>query len=570
MRGQMRTFNALMARGFDSEAAHRLTQAGYTLNSLKQLNAKQLLDLNIPSELIKILLQEPRPPIPSETLNKVLYESRMTCCVCRDRSQGIIVHHIQEYSSSRSHAEDNLVVLCLNHHGEAHTKRELQLNLTPERLHEFKKRWLKDVKQYDHREAQRANIGYSYQAIKQISDSVHHSIHLQGNLNTPKFNLKVEELPDGRNYLMLLKENTNKIIWQLIQFPLDVGGYPIQCISNDDQLIISNFGGSCLLFYRLKDKKFSLLSLDSYEAGNLALLAEKKKYGKSPVIRKYPPGEIIIVGDKLFVAQIFSEFVLVIDLCSKEIIKRIPVGGEGQLAYSTQNNQVYFASNTLGVFFIIDPNSYQFEAIQYPDSNLNIGSLFSHPESGLLYLGLHRTSQKDTSRLYNEEPLIEANSFIAIYNSFKRKYISQIELAIDDNDRLERCWASSMIYEKSHKLLYIGMLGSPKNIYIIDTNKNKVINFIQLQANRKNKHDYVDSLSLAFYKTYLLSVNRSNYELSVIDQNTMQQLISIPLNGTGNGPRYICVYNDVAYISHWEYDGLIAVNLQEVIDLFLT
>jgi hypothetical protein len=73
-------------------------------------------------------------------VNKVLDESRWTCCVCRrDISLGIIVHHIEEYSDSRSHVEDNLVVLCLNHHGEAHTTRELQLNLNRERLRQSNK-----------------------------------------------------------------------------------------------------------------------------------------------------------------------------------------------------------------------------------------------------------------------------------------------------------------------------------------------------------------------------------------------------------------------------------------------
>jgi len=167
-----KTFNALMERGFDSETANRLEKDGYTLNSLKLLEKHELRSLNIPEELIDLIRDEKRPLIPSETMNKLLFESRSTCCVCRDRNGGIIVHHIHKYSESRSHAEDNLVVLCLNHHGEAHTKRELQLNLTPERLRELKKQWLEQVKQLDNREALSANPEYSYQSINQIADSV--------------------------------------------------------------------------------------------------------------------------------------------------------------------------------------------------------------------------------------------------------------------------------------------------------------------------------------------------------------------------------------------------------------
>ena len=409
------TFNALMRRGFDSETANRLTSAGYSLNSLKSLDKNSLQALDISEELIRVIFQEPRPPIPPEILNKVLYESRMNCCVCRDRRQGIIVHHIHEFSDSRSHAEENLVVLCFNHHGEAHTRRELQLNLTPERLREFKARWLKDVQQYDSREALNANSGYSYEAIEKISEAVHHSMSFHSSFNTPKFSFKAEELSDGRISRFLTEENSNETVWELIKFPED--GYPTQTIAVEDQLIIGNFGASCLLVYKLREKGFDNINLDSYEAGSLALLSEKKKFGKAPVIRKYPPGDMILVGSKLFVGQVFSEFVVVIDLNSKEVIRRIPVGGEGKFDYCSANNLLYFTSNNLGVFFIIDPINYQFKAVPYPEPSLHIGSTFCHPESGLFYIALHRTNTRDLDRSNGEE-LDEANCFIVRVISF--------------------------------------------------------------------------------------------------------------------------------------------------------
>ncbi len=558
------TFDALLRRGFDSETAHRLASAGHTLNSLKILDENELRTLNISGELIQSLLRESRPPIPSETSNKVLYESRVTCCVCRDRSQGIIIHHIREFSDSRSHAEENLVVLCLNHHGEAHTKRELQVNLTPERLREFKVRWLKDVKQYDDREALSANSEYSYESINQISEAVHHSISFYASSNTPKFSLKAEELPDGRISRILTKETSNEIIWDQIQFPGD--GYPSQSIVANDQLIISNFGASCLLFYKLKEKEFISMNLDSYEAGNFALPSEKKKFGKSPVIRKYPSGDMVVVDNKLFLGQIFSESVVVIDLSSREIIKRIPVGGEGEITYCSKNKLIYFSSNNLGRFFIIDPVSYQHRSVSYPEPSLHIGVTFCHPESGLLYIALHRTNATDIGRLNGEEPN-KANCFIVIYDPLRREYISHIDLEIDKEDRSERCWASSMVYDCHKRLLYIGMLGSPRNIYIFDTATNQFLYSIRTSPNSKNKNDHVDSLSLAFYQDYLLSVNRSNYELAVTDRHTLKHILSIPLGGMGNGPRHIYVFDDQAYISHWEYAGIIHIDLRKLIKL---
>jgi hypothetical protein len=383
-------------------------------------------------------------------------------------------------------------------------------------------------------------------------------------LSNPKFSLIVEELADGAIYRRLLEVNTHEEIWKFIQFP--VHGYSTQVTSFRKQLIISNFGGSSILFFRPEHQDFSVLELDSYEAGNLAILSEKKKFGEAPVIRKYPPGDIIVVNEKLFISQIFSDFVVVVDLNSKLIVKRIPIGGEGKFAYCSLRNELYYTSNKLGVLSIIDPNTYEVAAIQYPEAWLHIETLFCHPESTHLYLGLDRTAKRDQNRENYVKPS-EANSFIAIYDPLKGQYISQIELAIDETDKAERCWASSISYEARTKLLYIGMLGSPKNIYLINTEENKIVGNAQLEPNYRNKHEYVDSLSLALYKDYLLSVNRSNYELAVINRNTMQQLMSIPLGGTGNGPRHIYVHNDQAYISHGEYNGIIAVDLEKLINL---
>ena len=51
------------------------------------------------------------------------------------------MHHIEPWATSRSHAEENLVVLCLEHHDLAHTKKELSLGLKPAELRAAKKQW---------------------------------------------------------------------------------------------------------------------------------------------------------------------------------------------------------------------------------------------------------------------------------------------------------------------------------------------------------------------------------------------------------------------------------------------
>ncbi|NOK35521.1 HNH endonuclease [Corallococcus exercitus] len=140
-----RTHIALMQRGFDSGLAQKIIQAGETISSLKQKPGEQLAALGIPEHLIHALQSENRPPIPEATLRKVLHESAWACSICRKGNVSIILHHIDEWSDSRDHDESNLITLCLNHHGEAHTKRELGQNLTPSRLREAKARWTAQV-----------------------------------------------------------------------------------------------------------------------------------------------------------------------------------------------------------------------------------------------------------------------------------------------------------------------------------------------------------------------------------------------------------------------------------------
>ena len=82
-------------------------------------------------------------------MDSLLYKSRFCCCVCRDNKKPIIIHHIVAWEKSHSHHEDNLVVLCPLHHVEAHTKSDLSLNLTPDRLKSFKNQWLCEVRQKD-------------------------------------------------------------------------------------------------------------------------------------------------------------------------------------------------------------------------------------------------------------------------------------------------------------------------------------------------------------------------------------------------------------------------------------
>jgi len=119
-----------------------------------ELRALGLSDLQIES-----IIDAGRPSIPEQVLSSILFRCKWVCCICRDPNRSAIIHHLSPWALSRSHAEDNLVVLCHQHHDEAHTTRKLSLNLTPERIKDARDRWYAEAEAFNHKEAERlANL----------------------------------------------------------------------------------------------------------------------------------------------------------------------------------------------------------------------------------------------------------------------------------------------------------------------------------------------------------------------------------------------------------------------------
>lgn len=99
-------------------------------------------------------IKSTRPKIPSALQREVCYASAYACAICQKRT--IQLHHIDQNNSNNS--KENLIALCQEHHGEAHTVRNLTVSLSADRLRDIKKRWEREVI------AQRKNIAtISYQ-----------------------------------------------------------------------------------------------------------------------------------------------------------------------------------------------------------------------------------------------------------------------------------------------------------------------------------------------------------------------------------------------------------------------
>lgn len=81
-----------------------------------------------------------RSPIPNRIRSRILIANRHSCCVCGHSD--VQIHHINGDSSDNR--DENLAVLCLNHHSSATSPPGLTARLKPEEIIEYKLRWEED------------------------------------------------------------------------------------------------------------------------------------------------------------------------------------------------------------------------------------------------------------------------------------------------------------------------------------------------------------------------------------------------------------------------------------------
>lgn len=84
-----------------------------------------------------------RVPIPKDIEAEILFGSDHVCCICRDRTKTVQIHHIDSNNSNNIKA--NLAVLCLSDHDRASTKSKISKGLTPKEIQKYKESWEKLV-----------------------------------------------------------------------------------------------------------------------------------------------------------------------------------------------------------------------------------------------------------------------------------------------------------------------------------------------------------------------------------------------------------------------------------------
>ena len=88
-------------------------------------------------------MKKKRIPIPEDLAADVMLAADRTCCVCRDNRKEVQIHHIDGDPSNNT--EENLAVLCFEHHNETQIKGGFGRKLSPALVTRYRDRWLKDV-----------------------------------------------------------------------------------------------------------------------------------------------------------------------------------------------------------------------------------------------------------------------------------------------------------------------------------------------------------------------------------------------------------------------------------------
>lgn len=315
---------------------------------------------------------------------------------------------------------------------------------------------------------------------------------------------------------------------------------PHDILLHNNFLVTANWAGCSISIVNPTSKSIiRTIDLDKYEAIS-------PQNGEREIL-SHPPGSLVIADGRLFVGQVFSDFVLVIDLATHAIVKRIvlPGGGDGQLAVSQNEKEIYFASNRVNQFYIIDSATYAVKTVAYPEGGRGCMSLLRHPTLPLIYIGIQRGG-----RIHGLS-YPHANCYLAIYNLSHQTYTADVQLAEISNGRADDATPACLTYDDLYNRIYVGMFQSKRGICVIEPESGELIQEIRFASNDENSvFAWADPLSQAVSGDLLLSVNRNNHELVALDRASLQFKKSILLGEVPNGPRAVLTWGDYAVVSY--------------------
>ena len=328
------------------------------------------------------------------------------------------------------------------------------------------------------------------------------------------------------------------------------GSQPNHLLRHDGRLFVSNWGepqaGNIAIINPETRLIESIIQLDKYE--------QRRSTDGRRIVQQNSPGNIACADGKLFVGQAFSDVVLVIDIETQSIIKRItiPGGGEGSVAASPDGRHVYFASNKIPRFFVINSTTYEYLEVEYPQGGRGSLCVLPHPYKPLLYIGIQRGGT------HHGVTYPGGNSFLAVYDLAQRRYVGNLYLAEVERERSDDSTPVCLTFDEADSCLFVGMFQSLRGICRVDELGREILRDLRFSPNSRNKDlPWADPLSQTLYRNKLLSVNRNNRELVTLDKLTGRIECSVYLGEAPDGPHSVAVFGDMAIISYPKRGGLI-------------
>jgi len=129
----------LLALGFSTVLIEEIRKKSLSLTGLRGISQTALARMGFSErDAITIRDRVSRKPIPSNIVDRIIFETGGVCCYCANgnHAQPFQIHHINDYASSRDHSPTNLMLVCPTHHVYIH-----QSKVSSKEQQEIKRAW---------------------------------------------------------------------------------------------------------------------------------------------------------------------------------------------------------------------------------------------------------------------------------------------------------------------------------------------------------------------------------------------------------------------------------------------
>jgi hypothetical protein len=151
MKQEERNRLSFLKYGIPDDIIVKLIANNYTISKVRPASQKDLQSFLTQDEAKNVKAKLTRQEIDEAVFNRLVTQTELSCCFCWDitTDKPVIIHHIDPYEDTQDNSFNNLIVLCLNHHGEVHTNRQISQNNYPKIKQLTKKEeWIEALKKY--------------------------------------------------------------------------------------------------------------------------------------------------------------------------------------------------------------------------------------------------------------------------------------------------------------------------------------------------------------------------------------------------------------------------------------